>query len=201
MNLPSAPICLRTRADDAELARLDAELDRLGAEVIERCADLRSPIRVDWPQHSLLVLENGRPWWLGPAECDPNRDRRGRLPVPPEPRARLRELARAGLPFQRMAVAHELDPVGPVRNLLPALAQGPRTCTAETARTLIGSPPAHPGVSRAARLLATLVGGTSGAADRLTDKLLDPIVFGVVAVRAPRTGDTTLWFPLVAWWW
>ena len=199
-NMLSACIGVDTRADAAERARLDAELDRLGAELIERRPDLRPPIPVDWPQHSLLVLE-GRPWWLGPAECDPHRDRRGRLPMPPEPRARLRELARAGLPFHRVAIAHELDPAGPVRDLLPALQREPRICAAENARTLIGPPPVHPGVRRAARLLATLVGGTSSAVDRVAETLLDPIVFGVVAPRAPRVGDATLWFPLVAWRW
>jgi hypothetical protein len=89
MNMPSACISLGTTSDAAERARLDAELDRLGAELIERRPDLRPPIRVDWPQHSLLAFEAGRPWWLGPAECDPHRDRRGRIPMPPEPRARL----------------------------------------------------------------------------------------------------------------
>ena len=201
MNMPSACISLGTTSDAAERARLDAELDRLGAELIERRPDLRPPIRVDWPQHSLLAFEAGRPWWLGPAECDPHCDRRGRIPMPPEPRARLQELARAGLPFQRVAIAHELDPAGPVRDLLPALERGPRTCTAETARMLIGTPPVHPGVSRAARLLATLLGRTSSAVGRVAETLLDPIVWGVVAPRAPRAGDATLWFPLVAWRW
>jgi hypothetical protein len=84
--------------------------------------------------------------------------------MPPEPRARLQELARAGLPFQRVAIAHELDPAGPVRDLLPALERGPRTCTAKDTLMLVGSPPAHPWVSRTARLLATLIGGTSSAA-------------------------------------
>jgi hypothetical protein len=201
MNMPSARIGLRTGADDAELTRLDNELDRLGAELTKRHPDLRLPIRVDWPQHSLLALERERAWWLGPAECDPHRDQRGRVPVPPVPRTRLKELARRGIPFQRVAIAHELDRAGPVRDLLPALRQGPRTCTAETARMVVGSPPAHPRVTWAAHLLATLAGGTSSAVGLVAETVLDPIVFGVVAPRAPRPGDVTLWFPLVAWRW
>ena len=184
----------RTPADDDELARLEDELT-------QRCADLRPPIVVYWPQHSLISLDRGIPWWLGPAECDPHRDRRGRLPMPQEPRARLQELAARRLPFQRVAVAHELDPAGPVRDLLPSLWQGPLACTAETARSLVGPPPAHPGVRWAARLLEMLASGTGRVASRLADVALDPIVFGVVAPRAPRPGDATLWFALAVWRW
>ena len=184
----------RTSADDVELARLEAELT-------SRCAGLRRAAVVDWPGCGVIGVHRDVPWWVGPAEDDPMRDHRGRLPMPREARTRLRELMVFDLPFQRIAIAHELDPAGPVRDLLPALRRGSLACSAETARRLVGPPPPHPRVRHAARALARLVGGAAGTAGRLTEIALDPVVFGVAAPRAPRTGDATLWFPLVDWRW
>jgi hypothetical protein len=184
----------RNPADDVELAQLKVELTG-------RCSDLRRPAVVEWPGQPMIGLHRGIPWWVGAADDDPLRDHRGRLPVPREARVRLAELAAHDLPFQRIAVAHELDPAGPVRELLPDLRRGPRPCPAETARLLVGPPPPHPGVRRAARVLERLVGAASSATSGLVETLLDPIVFGVAALRTPRPGDPTLWFPLVDWSW
>ena len=85
--------------------------------------------------------------------------------------------------------------------LLPALRQGSVACSAATARLLVGPPPPHPAVRRAARLLDALVGGAWSGAAGVVDAVLDPIVFGVVGRRPPCPGDLTLWVPLVAWRW
>lgn len=177
------------------------ELARLGAELTRQWADLHPPIEMQWPGSTMVALDRGTPWLYGPAESDPLRDHRGRMYVPRGPRARLRELTKRGLPFRRVALAHELELSGPVRELLPDLRLEPRACSAATARRLVGLPPVHPGVSRAARVLDVVVGGVGCGAGHVVDAVLDPIVFGVVATRSPEPGDPTLWFPLVAWRW
>jgi hypothetical protein len=179
----------------------DAELARLGDELAHQWADLHPPIEMEWPATTMVALDRGAPWLFGPAERDPLRDRKGRVYIPSDSRARLQELAKRGLPFRQVATAHELDPVGPVRELLPDLRHGPVACSDVAARRLVGPLPAHPGVSRAASVLDAVVGGIGLAVGGLADVILDPIVFGVVALRTPRPGDPTLWFPLVAWRW
>jgi hypothetical protein len=107
-----------------------------------------------------------------------------------------------GVPFQRLAIAHELDPQGPVRELLPALRNGPKTCTDEVARTLVGGVPEHPGVTRAVQALDVLVcGATSAVPDRVWNALLDPIIFGIIGPTPPCHGQLCLWYPLAAWRW
>jgi hypothetical protein len=187
-------ILQRTTDDHAELHLLEAEFRR-------RRADLPRPIVMTWSETSMVALDRGSPWLVGPAECDPLRDDEGRTPIPRSARARLQELATCGLPFHRVALAHQLDPTGPVRELLATLRQGPVACSETTARLLVGPPPPHPAVRRAARVLDVLVDGASVAAARGADAVLDPIVFGVVGRRPPRPGDATLWFPLAAWRW
>ena len=186
----------RTVDDHPELVELAADLARDHGDLLQQ------PIVMTWSETATAALDRrDRAWVFGPAERDPLRDHRGRVPVPRAARARLQELAASGLPFQRVALAHELDPAGPVRELLPALRNGSLVCSEATARRLVGPPPPHPGVSRAARVLDAIVGGGASAAVRLVDTLLDPIVFGVVGVRTPHPGDATLWFPLVVWRW
>jgi hypothetical protein len=111
---------------------------------------------------------------------------------------RLAELAALELPFQRLAIAHELDPDGPAASYLPALRAGPRPCTAAEARTLVGPPPAHPAVRRTVRILDTLLGRTARAAK---ETLLDPILFGVVGSPQLVPGETARYYPLAAWRW
>ena len=180
---------------------VDTELARLEADLMRQHAALAQPIVMTWSETATVALDRDVPWLFGPAERDPLRDDRGRLPLPRPVRSRLQELADSGLPFQRVALAHELDPAGPVRELVPSLRRGPAACPDATARLLVGPPPPHPAVRRAARALDVLVGGLGGGAVRVVDVVLDPIVFGVVGRRPPQPGDTTLWFPVIAWRW
>lgn len=185
--------------DPAIDARARAALVRTQAAVAARYPQLAPPTAVRWSAHPVVGLDRATPWLWGPAD----RDRLlgpGSPAVIPLPQLReLRRVVAAGAHFDAVAVAHELDPDGPVRPLLPLLADGPRTCSDEVARELVGPVPARPG---ATRLLDGLVGGA--AAGRLAgalDRILDPIVFGVVAPWPLTHGVPSLWFPLVAWRW
>ena len=125
------------------------------------------------------------PWWFGPAECDPFATAgaacRCRKPYGPG----CRSWPNSGLPFQRVALAHELDPAGPVQELLPSLRRGAVECSA--GRAVAGRAAARriPGCVAAARVLDALVGGLGSGAFRVVDAVLDPIVFGVVGRRSP----------------
>lgn len=152
--------------------------------------DLGSPREWPWSEQPVVVLDRGRPWLYGPVERDPLMTRRGHVALPWQEVRRLRARAAVGPAFQRVAIAHELDPDGPAADLLPALAAGPRTCTDAVARVLVGPQPAHPVVRRAARMLS-----------QAAEKVLDPIVFGVVGSPALVHGRPALWYPLAAWRW
>lgn len=160
-----------------------------------RWPQLPAPRTFIWSEQPVVVLDRGMPWLYGPAERDPLRTARGHIVLPRRETTQLRVLATLGVPFQRLAIAHELDPDGPAADILSELRDGPRTCTDDVARTLVGPQPAHPVVRRAARLLdrATLA--------RATEKILDPILFGVVGAPDLVHGRPALFYPLVAWRW
>jgi hypothetical protein len=156
-----------------------------------------------WTETPLVSIDrSGVPWLIGPAEHDPLQSARGRTVIPPKQRAQLKRIAKLGVPFQRLAIAHELDPEGPVRQLLPALRTQPQPCTNELARALVGEVPAPPGVTRAVTVLdAAVSGATSAVGINAVVSALDPIIFGVIAPTPPRHGHLCLWYPLVAWRW
>lgn len=157
-----------------------------------------------WTEDLVLVLERDSCWIVGPAEKDPLRGRHGRTVLPRSARARLNALAALRVPFQRVAVAHELNPDGPVKALLPELRSGSQVCAEPLARTLVGSVPVDPRTAGAVHALewATATPGraarTAGSGLR---RALDPIVFGVVAPTPPRHGQPCLYYPLTAWRW
>ena len=190
---------------------LHAELEPLEDASRRRLSALEASVERDWPgladarvlpwsDEPLLLLDRDRPWVVAPVERDPLA-RDGRTIVPGQQLRQLKELADQDLPFQRLAIAHELDPDGHVSALMPLLRSGPRTCTDEVSRTLVGPVPAHPGLVRAARALGALAGAARSTATAGLDLLLDPIIFGVVAPSWPVHGEPCLWYPLVAWRW
>lgn len=191
-------------AAHAELEPLEdacrRRLAALGASVERHHPGLRDARVLPWSDEPLLVLDRERPWVISPVERDPQA-RSGRTVVPREQLRQLRELAEQHLPFQRLAIAHELDPDGRVRALMPLLQDGPRTCTNAVARALVGPPPPHPGLARAARAAGALVGAARSSAAAGLDLLLDPIIFGVISPSWPVHGELCLWFPVVAWRW
>jgi hypothetical protein len=180
-----------------------SELTELSVQIKDRWPSLPHPLVLEWTETPLVSLDrNGVPWVVGPAERDPLRSSRGGTVIPRQQRIRLKRIAELGIPFQRLAIAHELDREGPVQQLLPALHAGPAACTDEIANRLVGSVPAHPGVTRAVRVLdAAVRGATSAVPINPLITVLDPIIFGVIAPTAPRHGEPCLWYPLVAWRW
>jgi hypothetical protein len=181
--------------------------DRVLAHLAEsarwRWPQLPPPRTLPWSELTFLALDRGVPWVCGPIERDPAA-RDGRTVVPGRQLRQLKRFADLGVPFQRLAIAHELDPDGPVAGLLHELQDGPRTCTDEVARTLVGATPARAGVRRALRVLDAALGCGSAAgraAARTAGRLLDPIVFGVLGAPDVSHGAPCHWFPLAAWRW
>ena len=181
----------------------DPELAELSVQINQMWPSLPEPLPLAWTETPLVSIDrSGVPWVIGPAEHDPLQSTRGRTVIPHKQRAKLKRIAKLGVPFQRLAIAHELDPQGPVRQLLPALRAAPQPCTNELARVLAGDVPAHPGVTRAVIVLdAAVSGATAAVGINAVASVLDPIIFGVIAPTPPRHGQLCLWYPLVAWRW
>jgi hypothetical protein len=181
----------------------DPELAELSVQINQMWPSLPEPLLLPWTETPLVSIDrSGVPWVIGSVEHDPLRSTRGRTVIPHKQRAQLKRIAKLGIPFQRLAIAHELDPEGPVRQLLPALRTRPQTCTTELARALVGQVPAHPGVTRAVTVLdAAFSGATSALGINAVVSVLDPIIFGVLGPTPPRHGHLCLWYPLVAWRW
>ena len=186
---PNAP----ERKARAELADFDAYIHWVWPA-------LPAPMTLEWSDSLVVALDQGIPWIYGPVERDPLRDPGKGSVLTNRVRRRLKKIARLGVPFQRLAIAHELDRDGPVRDLLPELQEGPRTCTDEVARLLVGEVPAHPGVAQVVRAMDAAVVAACAPAS-LVSRVLDPIVFGVIAPQTPQHGELCLWYPLAAWRW
>jgi hypothetical protein len=193
---------VKKRTESSNVLR-NAELADLEDHIQRRWRSLPNPIMLEWRESQTVGIDrSGIPWIFSPVERDPLRSSRGKTVVPDQQLARLKEIADIGVPFQRLAIAHELDPDGPVRQFLPDLESGPRTCSDELARTLVGDVPTHPGIARAVRVLDAIVGGaTSALPKQLLSAVLDPIIFGIIAPTPPQHGQLCLWYPLVAWRW
>jgi hypothetical protein len=183
---------MRLRLRHAQIAAADPEL---------------RPTLAPWIDLPLIALQHGRPWLIAPAERDPLRTPDGRFVIPSRPLAELRRLSATGVQFDQIAIAHELNQQGPVRDLIPLLLDGPRICTAEVARQLVGPVPPHPRVARLAEVMDRCAGDIvaragSAAAGCISTLVHDPIIFGVVGCRgALAAGDAALWYPLTAWAW
>jgi hypothetical protein len=183
--------------------RTQSELSELSIQIKEKWPSLPQPVWLPWTERPLVSVDrSGVPWVIGPAERDPLRDSRGRTVIPRRQRAKLKRIADLGVPFQRIAIAHELNPNGPIHDYLPALKEGPRTCSDEVARVLVGAVPAHPRVERAVSALDAVVGGAASAVHgHLLTAILDPIIFGIISPTPPNHGQLCLWYPLAAWRW
>jgi len=159
-----------------------------------RFPQLQAPRTFIWSEQPVVVLDEGVPWLYGPVERDPLMSARGHVVLPRREIKRLRALAALDVPFERLAIAHELDPDGPASDIVPMLGDGPRTCTDPVARVLVGPQPVHPWVRRAVQIF-------DGAARRAAEKVLDPILFGVVGAPDLAHGRPAHFYPLVAWRW
>jgi hypothetical protein len=194
-------LALDIRADEAIDASC-SELTQLAASVRRDWPRLPAPIALEWSDRPVVVMDRGAPWLYGPADRDPLMGVGGPAALPRRQRRQLEEIAASGPCFQAVAIAHELDPDGPARALRPQLADGPRPCTDEVARQLVGPTPAHPGVVWAAGLLESLFDAAAPvAAARAVGALLDPIVFGVLAPVPLVRGTPSLWYSIAVWRW
>src|SRR4051794_30539380 len=82
-----------------------------------RLPPLPDPPLLPWSELSVLGLDGETPWLYAPIERDPLATADGRTVVPRREIRRLHALRH--VPFQRLVIAHELDPEGPVREFLP----------------------------------------------------------------------------------
>ena len=168
------------------------------------CPALPDPLTMAWSDDLTLALHGGVPRIVGPERLDPLRTTDGATVAPDWALDRLERFAACGVPFQRVAIAHELDPDGPVRDELNGLRWGPRTCSDQEARRLVGQVRAGPGLAGSVRLLDMALSGATSAsrtANRPPRKPLISTVFGVTAPTPPRQGDISLWYPLATWRW
>ncbi len=180
------------------------ELRRLGSLVTFTWPTLGTSVEQSWSESLILVSKDLAPWLMGPAECDPLTGGSGRPVLPRPARRRLAEIGALNIPFlRRVAFGHELDPDGPVRELLPALRAGPQSCSAELARQLVGEVPVHPVVAGAVGWLDWAARGPRAEhpATRLAGPGSTHVIFGVGADSPPREGQLCLWFALTAWRW
>lgn len=176
-----------------------SELAALGARAARAHPALPPPVVHVWSDENVLMLDRGGdPWVVGPILRDPLA-RGGRTVIPRGSRRRLSTLT--DVPFQHVAIAHQLDPDGPVAGLLPMLSGGPRTCTDEVARAVAGTVPPDPSTTRVLRAVDGLVRGGLRATAAGADVLLDPLVFGILGPTTPTHGEPCLWYPLAAWVW
>jgi hypothetical protein len=173
------------------------DLDRQAAALRRRYPELPRPMFLPWSEEPVLLLDDGRPWLYGPSRRDPAAVD-GRAVLPRRVARRLAAFAELDVPFGEIAIAHELDPAGPVRALLPILVDGPRPCSDEIARDLVKPVPPHPVLKRTARVLDRLVRNGSAAT---IDVVLDPIVLAVVGSERPHQGEVRMFVPLAAWRW
>ena len=187
-------------------------LDRRSRDALAELAEhigflwpaLPAPLTIGWSEEIRLVLDGGVPWIFGPAERDPLRGQRGSSVLPKDARKRLKKIAASGVTFPRVAIAHELDPDGPVKPLLPSLLSRPLLCTDDLAKTLVGPVPMHPRIARILRIVNWAISGAQVAARssaEMVGKVFDPIVFGVIAPTPLEEGRACLWFPMTAWRW
>ncbi len=168
--------------------------------------DLVTPLVGSWHDQPVLYLDKGLPWLLVPYDQDPLRQSDGGYPFPADVRRQLERVNERGVRFDDLAIAHELDPVGPIKSLIRTIPHQGIACDSKAAAVLIGDLPAtgttHKvgrALESAPRAIKTLLKGVAQAPAMLLP-LLDPIIFGVLHIKADKT-DLSLWYPLAAWKW
>ena len=158
---------------------------------------------IDRPQ--LRLSSDGRVWMLSPLSCDPLTGPGGRYVLPPSAVADLRRIAAAGIEFHAMVVAHEIDPNGPARQLVPQLRDGPRSCPPDLARALVGPVPAEPRAAQLARSIGRAITAVVRPVQALaheTARQLDPVIFGLIGADGRlEPGWPALWVACTSWEW
>lgn len=184
--------------------------------VVRKCAPhLANASLAPWSETPRLVQDRKGRWVILPIDIDPYRTKAGGYPFPSEVAKELSALAKTGVAFDRLAVAHELAPGEQSAKLLAETGASCAAISVKDARELIGKLPAPAALKERAsgfdngvrRSLAALTKGAAiaGAAALAPVALmgdLDPIVFGVVGLEgSPRPGEPALFYALAAWEW
>lgn len=175
--------------------------------IARRAPFLPPPIVTDWHEQPRLYLNRNEPWLLLPVERDPQRTIKGEVAIPRAALAALSKVVDAGIDFDRLAVAHEIDPDRVPVKIREALPPHGLICTDEVAEKLVGKTPPVPRANQRLansleRVVSTLASAPT-AAGALVGAVLDPIIVGVIplADHALTTGRPALYFPLAAWRW
>lgn len=158
---------------------------------------------IDHPQ--LRLAGDGRAWLLSSLRRDPLAGPGGRYVLPPSAVADLRRLAAARVEFHTMVVAHEIGLDGWAPELVAQLRGGPRHCPPDLARALVGPVPPDPRSARLARCMnrvVTAVARPAAALARETSRMLDPVIFGLIAADGRlEPGWPALWVVCTSWEW
>ena len=177
-----------------------------------RVPQVRKPVLADWQDGHRLVVDKGVPWVFGPLEIDPLLDRRGGMPLPDDVTAQLTQLSEAGAAFDRIVVAHELDPDGPASRHADDVPAWGLPISSVDARRYVTRPRASERSLDSAGALDDRLRRAGRLSRRIAETaaivavaplgVLDPIVFGVNGVVGqPRDGEPAIFYPLVAWRW
>jgi hypothetical protein len=208
-----------TRALDK---KLEARAVARDAALRKRAPMLKEHLVAEWHDDPLLVMDKGMPWIVMPFDKDPLRTKDGGYPFPKKVKRELQTLVAAGVDFDTLAVAHELDPKGPVAPYVAKIPPAGLLCSENATKSLVGTTPATE-VNK--RMAATLNRAGDAVVDSAPKVLLglalapvvvvaaplalvagavsgvDPIVFGVLHVDHQPHHKVSLWYPLAAWKW
>lgn len=159
-----------------------------------------------WSERQRLFMERKRPWIITPFELDPYITKDGGYPFPAEVQRVLTRIHKTGAQFDRIAIAHEVDPKGFAAPLLAKVPCGGVDITPSATSKILGSLPAQKKTDELAAKIDKAVTGTlktpAHAVGALGSTLLDPIVFGIKGIFGPPAqGEPVLFYPLAAWDW
>lgn len=178
------------------------------AAIRKRAPQLPELTLATWTEDPRLYLQKGQPWIVLPAERDPLRTLKGEVAIPDRCISELQDLVKAGVDFDRLAVAHEIAPSLLPGSVVEVLHKSPAgvPCDMPAVKKLLGDAPPPPrSTQRMANILDKVV-ETLTSSDSIVGAVvsapLDPIVFGVIGPAGPPAeGEGCAWFPLTAWHW
>jgi hypothetical protein len=192
-----------TTKPDKQWTELAAASD---AALRKRAPELPEYKVAPWNPEPLLVMDKGLPWIVMPFDKDPLRTRDGGYPFPRDVKRRLQNLTSKGADFDTLAIAHELDPKGPVATLLGKIPPTGVRCDASITKALVGQTPATEASKRMASTLNRAGNAVAESAPKVLLGLalapvaivaapfallaaaaegIDPIVFGILHVDPP----------------